>query len=134
MDNRAGAGELMGDLMDELFARESGEDTVPIPKMPEDAWGATGTKWSRYTAKTRALCADCTQLIHELGQGRAPLPERAHWRRKGPNDERLLCNTHAEERKRYDARATGLARSRQEIREHESRAERASGSKRTRLA
>lgn len=92
--------------------------------MSGEAWGATSVKWTPYKARTRALCGDCTTLIHQHGQGGAPLPQRAHWRRKGPLGETLHCNEHAEERKRYDTRADALAKSRTEISEHEAKARR----------
>lgn len=113
---------MTDDLIDALFAREEAAPPGDVP-MPEDAWGAADAKWSPYKGKHQP-CADCIALIHEKGTARAPHPAPARFRRKGPNGELLVCMVHAEERKRYDARAKALAAARAEIASHEKRAER----------
>jgi hypothetical protein len=83
-----------------LFPREQGERAAA--PMPDGLYGALGTKWTKYGGVHKP-CEYCVQLIHH-GGGRHPEPAR--WRRKGPNDERLLCNDHGEQQRRLDDKVT----------------------------
>jgi hypothetical protein len=115
---------MTDELLDAMFAREEAAQPGQVP-MPEDAWGAAEAKWTPYKGRHQP-CADCVALIHERGTAAASYPAPARFRRKGPNDEILVCVVHAEERRRYDAGAKRLAKARAEIASHEQRAARAS--------
>jgi hypothetical protein len=100
-----------------LFLAE--EAKLTPPPTPPGIWGAVDTKWTRYKLLTHRPCDACTELIHERGTGKAPHPQPAAWRRKGPNGERLLCNAHGEEHKRLDDQVTAEHKEREAMREHQ---------------
>lgn len=52
-----------------------------------------GVRYSRYTAKHRRLCDACVKDIHRYGQGGAPFPKAARWRRTDI-DTHYLCEAH----------------------------------------
>jgi hypothetical protein len=81
------------------------EEPAPLLPLAEPRMGAVNTKWSQYNGKTHYPCDLCVKRIHERGQGGAPLPETARWKRVGPNDTLWLCNQDAEEMKRLDKKA-----------------------------
>lgn len=60
---------------------------------------APGVTYTRVRLKSRVLCADCTEAIHHLGQGVAPFPKAALWRRTKPGEAVLdLCTEHKDSR------------------------------------
>lgn len=59
----------------------------PLHKKP-----AVGIKYTRVRNTKRVLCADCVEAIHRLGQGVAPFPKAALWRRTKEGEQALdLC-------------------------------------------
>lgn len=81
-----------------------GQELPAAPVEPPDPlWGALNVTWLKVPAG-RHLCQDCVDLIH--GRPDGPHPRVAVVRRKGPNDERLLCHEHAIIRKDADERVT----------------------------
>lgn len=74
----------------ELFPLPGGEPPRPKPVV----YGRI--TYTRFTS--RRWCGDCTWLIHEYGQGGAPLPNTARWRRKDDKGITYLCHEHTYER------------------------------------
>lgn len=68
---------------------------------PDPLWGALDVTWHRPPAG-RHLCQDCVALIH--GRPDGPQPRVATSRRRGPNDDLLLCAAHAQIRRDEDER------------------------------
>lgn len=68
--------------------------TAPRVETPEPIYGAAeaNVKWLKPPAG-RHLCTPCVRAIH--GKDDGPSPQVATARRKGPNEELLLCPTHA---------------------------------------
>lgn len=85
-------------LMDMFGGQEL--PTAPV-EPPDPLWGALNVKWLK-PLTGRHLCQDCVDLIHKNPGG--PHPNQAVTRRKGPNDERMLCHAHAQIRKDADER------------------------------
>lgn len=97
---------------DAPLTRERGDPAVTQQElfaMPADARVPTGakrrkrsdkTRWLRFRGKRR-LCDQCTQLIHQYGQGGAPLPRTVQWRRiDGETGETTyVCNPHCRDEK-----------------------------------
>lgn len=68
--------------------------TAPRVETPEPLYGAAeaNVSWPKMYAG-RHLCTLCVRAIH--GKTDGPSPQVATARRKGPNEELLLCPTHA---------------------------------------
>lgn len=55
--------------------------------------------YTRYHNTARVLCADCCRLIHQHGQGGAPLPARARWKSVDTDGNvEFLCHDHKRSR------------------------------------
>jgi hypothetical protein len=104
-----------------------GEAQLPAPPTPSGVWGALNTKWTRYKGVHKP-CDACTELIHQLGAGKAPHPQATAWKRAGPNGDRFLCNAHGEEHKRLDAQVAAEHAQRTQHAEHHAKANRSRGS------
>lgn len=85
-------------LMDMFGGQEL---AAPPVERPDPLWGALDVKWPKMPTG-RHLCQDCVEIIHKNPGG--PHPRQAVKRRKGPNDDRLLCYEHAQIRADEDAR------------------------------
>lgn len=75
----------------------------PLPGMPDDpppkvVKARTGETFSRYSVKARRLCDVCVWMIHQYGQGGAPYPRSAKWRRATPEANAYVCEQHKETR------------------------------------
>jgi len=71
----------------------------PAPPPKRRARPVTASvRYSKIKPKHRTLCDDCCQEIHKLGQGIAPLPRHATWRRKDAAGSVVLCQAHKDER------------------------------------
>jgi hypothetical protein len=105
---------------DALGLFEIGAAERPPPPMPQGVWGALGTKWTRFKG-VHQPCVACTELIHQLGVGKAPHPQPASWKRTGPNGDRLLCNEHGEEHRRLDSQVTAQCAADAAQRDHANR-------------
>lgn len=55
-------------------------------------WPARAT-WVVYRGAHQA-CGVCVMVIHEKGIEKAPHPRPARWKRKGPNNDLLVCSAH----------------------------------------
>lgn len=55
-------------------------------------------RYTRWRPRTRQLCADCMQDIHERGIAVAPLPNPVRWRRTFGVESMGLCERHKSER------------------------------------
>ena len=95
-----------------------------LPELKEPRLGAVGVKWTRHKGAHKP-CDLCTQLIHELGVGKAPVPGAAAHKRTGPNDVLLICNVHAEELRRKDAEAERVRKARIDANQERAAARRA---------
>lgn len=112
----------------DLFNDDPIHHADPLPPLAE-RWGAVGAKWSAYRGPHRS-CSDCTERIHQLGAGKAPLPRAATRRRQGPNDDRYLCPEDAQARKELDDKAEAERKARLKENAEQTPAERAAWAKR----
>lgn len=66
---------------------------VPPPRRPGSP--PAGTRLVRIHA--RRLCQLCCELIHVVGQAKAPYPRPARWKYVTPISIRYLCERHKED-------------------------------------
>jgi hypothetical protein len=72
---------------------------VPLPGMPTKPTPArssppAGVHVTRFSPRTRQLCADCIALIHAVGVLKAPVPRPVRWRVSMGALTLSLCEAH----------------------------------------
>lgn len=108
---------------DALGLFPAGSVAAAPPPAPSGIFGALGTKWTAYKGVHKP-CDACVELIHALGAEKAPYPQAAYWRRRGPNGDRFLCNAHGEQHRRLDDTVTTEYAERAAFAEHQAKARR----------
>lgn len=105
------------------------EPSRPEFEQPADRfWGAVGVKWSAYRGSHQP-CAVYVRLVHQKGVPAVPRHLPAAKRRKGPNDEILVCSMCAVDLEAMDATAESERAARVAAVEEQTRAKRAQARK-----